>query len=146
MKIENELKAIGTLSFYLRREDGAEEQFEVNNLVVTTGKNFLASAILNNSTSPFTQIGVGTGTNAAALTDTTLQAQIHRAAFTSSSVAGNVAQMVLTMGPGVATGAITEAGIFNAPSGGTMLSRVVFSAINKGSGDTLIITWNVTVG
>ena len=43
------------------------------------------------------------------------------------------------------TGAITEAGIFNASSSGTMLCRTVFSVVNKGASDSMTITWTVTV-
>ena len=43
------------------------------------------------------------------------------------------------------TGAVTEAGIFNAGSGGTMLCRTTFPAVNKASGDSIAITWVVTV-
>jgi flavin-dependent dehydrogenase len=50
-----------------------------------------------------------------------------------------------TFEAGDATGAITEAGIFNAASGGQMLARTVFPAVNKSSTDTLAITWVVTI-
>jgi hypothetical protein len=119
---------------------------EKKNLIVTAGKAFLASAVLNSSASPFTNMAIGTGTTAAALTDTTLGSELARSAFTSSSVASNVVTLSTTYAAGTGTGALTEAGIFNAGSGGTMLSRVVFSAINKGSADSLTITWIITVG
>ena len=48
-------------------------------------------------------------------------------------------------GLGVGTGAITEAGIFNAASSGTMLCRTVFSVINKGILDSMVITWTITI-
>jgi len=51
----------------------------------------------------------------------------------------------VTFGAGVGTGAVTEAGIFNASSAGTMLCRTTFSVINKAAADTLGITWTVTV-
>jgi hypothetical protein len=41
--------------------------------------------------------------------------------------------------------AITEAGVFNAASAGTMYSRATFTAINKGAADTLQITWTYTL-
>ena len=44
-----------------------------------------------------------------------------------------------------ATGAVTEAGIFNAASGGTMLCRTVFSVVNKGADDSLSVTWTITL-
>jgi hypothetical protein len=91
-------------------------------------------------------IAIGTGTNAAAAGDTTLQTEVARSAFGSSSTVANVATMTSTFAAGTGTGAITEAGVFsNATSGGTMMSRVVFSVINKGSLDSLSITWTITV-
>ena len=54
-------------------------------------------------------------------------------------------QSVSAFGAGVGTGALTEAGIFNASSGGTMLCRTEFDVVNKGSADTMTITWTVTV-
>jgi len=42
--------------------------------------------------------------------------------------------------------AITEAGIFNAASGGDMLSYQDFAAINVTDGDNLQITWKVVSG
>jgi len=46
---------------------------------------------------------------------------------------------------GYGTGAVSEAGIFNASSAGDMLARTVFSTINKAAADTLGITWTITV-
>ena len=46
---------------------------------------------------------------------------------------------------GVGTGAVTEAGVFNAASAGTMLCRTVFSVVNKGAADSMSITWTITV-
>ena len=123
-----------------------EVVLEKKNLIVNAGKAFLASAIINSSASPFTNMAIGTGTTAAAVGDTALGSELARSAFTSSSVASNVVSLSTTYAAGTGTGALTEAGIFNAGSGGTMLSRVVFSAINKGSADSLTISWTITVG
>jgi hypothetical protein len=124
-----------------------EVVLQKKNLIVQVGKNFLASAVISSSTSPFTAIAIGTGTTAASTSDTTLQTELTRAAFTTSSVSTNVVSLSNTYAAGTGTGAITEAGIFNnSTSGGTMLSHVVFSAINKGSADTLTINWTITVG
>ena len=46
---------------------------------------------------------------------------------------------------GDATGAVTEAGIFNAATSGTMLCRTTFDVINKGASDTMSVTWTITV-
>lgn len=135
----------GEVEFILTKPDGTQVR-EKQNLIVNTGKNFAASALINTSSSPFTHMAIGTGTTPAALTDTTLGAQLVRQAFTSSNVTANVVTMSTTYAAGAGTGSITEAGIFNASSGGTMLSRVVFPVVSKGAADSLTINWTVTVG
>lgn len=138
---------IGKLNLVLTDSEGkVVEDRTINNLIVTAGKNFFANAGLNSSTSPFTHMAIGTNGTAAALGDTALGTELTRSAFTSSSVVGNLITMSTTYGAGVGTGALQEAGIFNAPASGTLLSHVVFSVINKGALDTLTITWTITVG
>jgi hypothetical protein len=124
-----------------------EVVLEKKNLIVQVGKNFLASAVINSSTSPFVAMAIGTGTTAANTADTALETEVARAAFSSSSVADNVVSLSNTYAAGTGTGAITEAGILNnASTGGVLLSHVVFGAVNKGSLDTLTINWTITVG
>ncbi len=90
---------------------------------------------------------VGTGTTPAAAGDTTLETEIAgaRTALTSTTVAANQVTYVSSFGAGVGTGAITEAGVLNAASGGTLLCRTVFPVVNKQAGDSMTITWTVTV-
>jgi len=117
------------------------------NLIVQAGKNFLTNAVLSNSTSPFVAIAVGSGTTAASSGDTALESEFYRSVYTTSNTLNSVITLTLLLVPGVATGSISEAGIFNnATSGGTMLSHIVFSTISKQSIDTLILTWTITVG
>ena len=117
---------------------------EVPNLVVTAGKNYVADRIKNNST-VMSHMAIGTGSTAAAAGNTALGSESARTALTSSTVSSNEIVYVDTFAAGVGTGAITEAGIFNASSGGTMLCRTVFSVVNKGASDAMTITWTVTV-
>ena len=73
---------------------------------------------------------------AAAAANTALVTELARKAATFSHTAGTkVFQFEATFNAGEATGAITEAGVFNAASAGTMLDRVVFAVINKGADD-----------
>ena len=53
--------------------------------------------------------------------------------------------MTSIFAPGIGTGSITEAGIFNAASSGTMLSRTVFDPVNKTSSDQLSIIWTINL-
>lgn len=125
----------------------------VRNLVTTAGKALVAGRI-NGSGSPAaaTYIAVGTGTTAAAAGDTALQTEtstsgLGRAAGTVSLVTttttNDTAQITYTFTV-TGTVAVTESGVLNAASTGTLLCRQVFSAINVASGDSLAITWKVT--
>jgi hypothetical protein len=40
---------------------------------------------------------------------------------------------------------LTEAGVFNAASGGTMFDRVVFPVVNKGADDSLTAVFTFTM-
>jgi len=145
--INDQTPVVGKLTLTLRDEQGnVKQEIENNNLIVNTGKAFLANAVLNSSTSPFTYMAIGTSGTAAAVTDTALGSETVRQVFTTSSVSTNVVTLVTTYAAGTGTAALQEAGIFNASSAGTMLSHVVFSTINKGAADSLTITWTVTVG
>jgi len=141
----------GNLKLVLTDEHGnVKQEEEVKNLVVTVGKNFIASSMAKtttNSPAAMTHMEVGTGTTAAAAGDTALQTAVasSRVTLTSTTVTTNNVAYVATFPAGTGTGALTEAGIFNASSSGTMLCRTVFSVINKGAADTLGITWTVTV-
>lgn len=125
----------------------------ISNLVVSAGKAGVASRINGSGgEAAFTYVAVGIGTSAAAAGDTTLGSEITdsglaRAAATASRVTVNVtsdtAQLAITFAVSGAK-AVTEAGILNAASTGTLLARQVFSALNVVNGDSLSITWKVT--
>jgi len=115
-----------------------------NNLVVTAGKNWVADR-MNNANTVMTHMALGTGTNAAAVGDTTLQTEIDRNALTSTTVSTNTIAYGCTWAAGDGTGAITEAGLFDAASTGDMLARTVFSVVNKGASDSITITWTITI-
>ena len=151
----DKIKTRGLVSFVLTDENGNIKQQQETNLVVSTGLAFIAQSMLKTTTnSPIamTHMAVGTGAVAAAAANTALGAEVAsaRVALTSATnvtttVTNDAVQYVATFNPGVGTAALTEAGIFNAASAGTMLCRTVFSVINKGALDTLTITWKVTV-
>lgn len=135
----------------LRGPDGKlKEVREIHNLVVTAGKNHIADQL---SSSPgqaaMGWMAIGTGVAAAAAGDTLLGTEIDRNALTSRTDATNVVTYVGDWAAGDGTNsAITEAGIFNIVTANTitMLARATFTLINKGAGDTLKITWTVTIG
>lgn len=124
----------------------------VDNLVTTRGKRVIAEQLNGVTTAPVTAIAIGTGTTAAAAGDTALQTEITtgggaRGAATTSNqtttTTGDTARWVKTFSF-TSTFAVTEEGLFdNNTSGGNMLARQVFSAVNVVNGDSLQITHNV---
>lgn len=131
---------------------GYADSREISNLITSAGKAGAASR--NNGAggeAAFTYIALGTGTNAANVSDTTLQTEsatsgLSRANATASrvttSVTNDTAQLVNTFTV-TGTVAVTESGVLNAGSSGTLLCRQVFTAINVVNGDSLQITWKV---
>jgi mannitol-specific phosphotransferase system IIBC component len=144
--INSNIKAIGKLNVVLRDSDGAiKEERNINNLVVSTGLNYIASRMKDASDTAMGYMAVGTGSTAAASGDTALGTEVDRNAFDSITVTNNTISYVASWAAGDGTAALTEAGIFNAASSGTMLARVVFATVNKGANDTLTITWTITL-
>ena len=116
----------------------------VPNLVVTAGKNWVAQR-MNNVNTVMTHMAVGTGTTQALSAQTALVSENDRNSLTSTTVTNNTIIYVATWAAGDATAALTEAGVFDASSGGDMLCRTVFTVVNKASADSMTITWTITV-
>lgn len=145
--IQDDLKLKGRLDIVVTSQDGEIKQKEsVENLVVTTGKSFVASRMAGSSASVMSHMAIGTDNTAAAAGDTALGSESARVALTSTTVNNNDVIYVATFTAGTPASAavITEAGIFNASSNGTMLCHTVFGSISKGTSDSLTITWTVS--
>lgn len=144
--INDLIKVRGELKLTLSSPQGnVKQEIIVPNLVVTAGKNLIASRLKDTTDAAMTHMAIGTGSTAAAAGNTALGSEAGRVALTSTTVTNNAVAYVGSFGAGTGTGAITEAGLLNASSGGTLLCRTVFSVINKGANDTLGITWTVTI-
>lgn len=147
-KVTEELKATGLVKIVQTNAAGQIiKELNVPNLVVTTGKNYIASKIAATTNTPaaMTHMAVGTGTATPGATDSSLITQTGRVSLSGAVVSTNTITYTATFPAGTGDGAITEAGIFNAATGGTMLCRTTFPVVNKASGDTIAITWVVTV-
>lgn len=137
------------MSLTLRGPDGeVKEQVDRYNTVTALGKELIADQLLTglSTTSGPTyakpsHMAIGTGTPSA----TALGTELDRNAFTSKSRLTNVLTMVADWAAGDGTGAITEAGTFNAASGPTMMTSASFAVVNKLAADTLNITWTLTI-
>ena len=117
---------------------------EIDNLVVTAGKGYVASRMKDATTTAMSHMAVGTGSTAAAAADTTLGGESARVALASTTVSGAVVTYVATFPAGTGTAALTEAAVLNASSSGTMLCRTVFLTVNKSANDSMSISWAVT--
>lgn len=137
----------GKMDAILFKGDGSVSNFHKDNIIVNGGFDFICDAIGNASRGAVMgYIAVGTSTTAAAATQTALVTELTRIAAAYAHTAGTkVFTLTATFAAGVATGALTEAGVLNAASAGTMLDRVVFPVINKGVNDSLVVTFTFTL-
>jgi len=144
--INEGLKLRGDVALVLRDKDGnVKSEQKVKNLIVDTGLNFICDRMKDDETA-MTRMALGSGTTAPAAGNTALESQLgSREALDSSTVSNNTITYVASFEAGDATGAVTEAAIFNAASGGTMLCRVTFSVVNKAADDTLSVNWQLTL-
>ena len=114
-------------------------------LIVNTGLVDVAQMIYDQ----YDYVAIGTGATPAANGDTALQTQVEtRVAPTKSIVTTTVpndtaqfsGQFTLT-----APRILTESGLFVLASGGVMLARQVFSAINLNTSDIITFVWKIQV-
>lgn len=140
------LKATGSLRVVLTAADGTvKDDRNFTNLVVTVGKNFVASRMVGVASNVMSHMAIGSNSTAPDIIDTALGAELGRVALSTGTATTNVVTYTATFPAGTGTGAVVEAGIFNASSGGTMLCRTVFAIVNKAANDTLSVTWTVTI-
>jgi hypothetical protein len=128
----------------------------LRNLIVNAGENFLVDAWQNSVELEIMKYhGIGTGTTAAAEANTALETELttqynpDNTRATGSLTEGASTNIFRTVGTNTvdASAAITEWGLLSqaATGGGTLWSRVVFSAINLANGDSLQTTYDLTV-
>jgi hypothetical protein len=136
-----------------------KDERHIDNLIVDAGIEGIASRIAPhdgtiNSSAPYNYIALGTGNVAPNPAHTALEAELpgggsygriqdSSAQYTTSG--GNKITLSVTFAPGQATGTLRESGVFNAASGGNMFARQTFADIQKAAGDTLTVTWTITL-
>lgn len=141
----------------------------VPNLVVRTGLSHIALRMSTYWLTPvngvlpdtianeMSHMALGSSATEPTASDTQLGAQLgNRVALTPAGNGAKATIAIPTGGPatvtfsglfpaGTATGNVTEAGIFNALTSGTMLCRTTFPVISKLSTDSLAISWTITI-
>ena len=145
MIIDN-LEITGALQISLNNE----VVHQCDNLVVTAGKEWVAGRFKDGSIpDEMSHMALGSGSTAAAVANTALGTELASSRIVLTTDGGTVSNATVqydaTWSSSHGAYAIQEAGIFNASSGGTMLARTVFAIINKGTDDTVTISWTITV-
>ena len=145
--INDDLKLRGDVAIVLKDKDGkVKESREINNLVVSAGLTYICSLMADASANVMSHMALGSGTTAAAAGDTDLESILgSREALDSTTASSNTIAYVSSFEAGEGTGAVTEAGIFNAATSGTMLCHVIFPVVNKQADDTMSVTWTITL-
>lgn len=150
--IKENLKLTGNVKLVVTDKDGkVKNEKEIPNLVVKSGRDFIASRMVGTSSDVMSHMAIGTGSTAVDASDTTLETEVARVSLSSSAIGTGGDENVITyqasFGPEVPTSnaAVVEAGIFNDETTGDMLCRTTFAVVNKGTDDTLSITWTITI-
>jgi hypothetical protein len=151
------IRVIGTAEIVLTDALGnVKQREEGENMIVTSGLQWIARRCSQDTVTTTNALmnwmELGSSATTVATGDVTLNAYLtSRTSATislvSTTVVNDTVQYVATFGAAVGTGAVQEAGVFNASGNNvvTMLNRIVFSVINKGASDTLTITWKVKI-
>lgn len=150
MQTQEQINATGELTIVVTDQTTGvvKTSVTVPNLVTTAGKAWIASRLRDTSIpAQMSHMAVGTSSTTPAVADTVLGTELNRQALITAggTVSANTVTYSASFAAGSGTGALTEAGIFNASSAGTLLCHTVFSVVNKGANDSMTITWSVTL-
>ena len=145
--INDNVKVSGKVRLVLKDKNGkVKESREIKNLLVSSGLEFICSRMAGTSASVMSHMALGSGTTTPAAGQTDLVSILgSREALDSTTASSNTITYVSSFEAGDGTGAVTEAGIFNAASSGTMLCRTTFAEVNKEPDDTMSVTWTITI-
>jgi hypothetical protein len=123
-------------------------QQEHRNLVVSGGLNLIRDLLDGDSVAGLTHFAVGTGTGAVSSTQTTLGTEVFRDSVSQRT--SNAQQLVVSyyLASGSANGnTLSEAGLFNDATTGTMFARVLLSpAVVKTSAVAVTLNWTINLG
>ncbi len=150
--LKESLLITGKVRVTLYGADGHIKESTTSNMVVTTGKQHVADQLVGQVQASMSHMAIGEDPTPPTLADTQLLNEgggTRRKPFDSKDqgTGANANQVIYitTWNAGEGDGDIVEAGIFNAASSGVMLCRTTFTLKSKGAGDTLVLTWTLTV-
>lgn len=145
--IKDTLRLRGDVAIVLKDKNGAvKDSRQITNLLVDEGLEYVCASMAGTEAGQMTHMAVGSDATAPVGSNTGLGAILGvREALDSTTALNNTITYVSSFEPGEGTGAIVEAGIFDAVTDGIMLCRTTFAVINKGADDTMAITWTITL-
>lgn len=129
---------------HLDKDNNVKRTEKFKNLVVTVGKTYIASRVTSNDTPIMSHMAIGSDATAPALADIALGQELARVSMMSFAATNSTVVGTAVFTAGIGTGALVEAGMFNASNSGMMLCRTSFPVFNKEPGDSIAINWAVT--
>ena len=141
MKINESNGVVGTVELI---KNGVVVQ--ERNMVLAAGLAWMAQRLVGNGLKA-SHIAVGSGSVPPAAGNVALGAEIARKALVvnGGTAGGNSVVFEVSFLESEAVGAITEAMLTDAATGGTAIARVVFGVINKADGDLFSVRWTLTI-
>jgi hypothetical protein len=134
------------------RQNRPVSRLATSNHIVLSGRDLVAKQFIGIEAGPISHIAVGTGATVVADADTALATELFRKAInppdpaqhlttTSDNRRKILVSAELDFAEG--NGALTEAALFNAATGGVMYNRVVFPTVTKTSDFKLTLIWEI---
>jgi len=145
MKKRDNLRLKGVVEISVIKNGRVINYEKKDNLIVSVGKDRVEELIGGTSTSYFNYIAIGTGTTSPSDSDTSLVNEVKRAQATvTHGASGEVFEKTFDFDSAESYN-ITELGIFDQASGGTMLDRITFSAKAVDVDTSLLVRVTISV-
>jgi YD repeat-containing protein len=155
MKLTESIDPKGRITLQMRDAQGAMvQEVAADNSIVLTGRDLVAKQFAGQSIASVSHVAIGTGN---APTDPNVSSALGTELFRKAINPINPALHIATTNDNKkkvtiscdldfneGNGALTEAGLFNAVTGGVMYNRVVFPPVNKTTDFKLTIIWEIT--
>lgn len=139
---------VGKWKSVLTRAGEVVAEKEGYNVITTSGlhalADYLCSAAASATQNTFYYVAIGSDSTAETNSDSALGTELSRHTGTVTAFT-SVYQVTATFASGSGTGNVYEYGLFDANTGGTMLSRDTEGLITKGSNDVLTVTAQITL-
>lgn len=141
-------KIIGHVRAVVRdaRTNDVLRVIRTQNLVVNAGLDLIGDMLIESTAVGLNFFAVGTDNTGPAAGDTTLGAEVYRAAITTAvRTSPGVITITMFVPTTAANGSsLVEIGLFTLSSAGTMFSRAIHSSITKTASVTVTYQWTIT--